>query len=230
MPDSTALNATNCARVSARDQPRERRLAGARRAPEDDRLQAIVLDRLAQRPAGPSSASWPTNSSSVRGRIRSASGAECVGRAASGARARRTGTSDRDRRAVARLRRGSARPAIATFSDSTGGRIGIVTRIVGRVDQRVGQAARPRRRAGAPAGARRSHSRQRRAAARNRGEQRDPAQPALPRQRRAAIGCATAIGSRNVLPIAPRSAFQPNGSAVPAVVMTPVAPQASAAG
>ena len=31
------------------DQPGERRLAGARRAPEDDRLQQVALDGLAQR-------------------------------------------------------------------------------------------------------------------------------------------------------------------------------------
>ena len=34
------------------DDPRERRLAGARRPPEDDRLEQVALDRLAQRPAG----------------------------------------------------------------------------------------------------------------------------------------------------------------------------------
>jgi hypothetical protein len=32
-----------------RDDPRERRLAGARRSPEDDRLQQVALDGLAQR-------------------------------------------------------------------------------------------------------------------------------------------------------------------------------------
>jgi hypothetical protein len=33
------------------DHARERRLAGSRRAPEDDRLQEVALDRLAQRPS-----------------------------------------------------------------------------------------------------------------------------------------------------------------------------------
>ena len=57
------------------DEARERRLAGARRSPEDDRLQQVALDRLAQRPARADRArSWPSTSSSVRGRIRSASG------------------------------------------------------------------------------------------------------------------------------------------------------------
>ena len=52
MPDSTALNETNFARVDARDQARQRRLAGAGRAPEDDRAQPVMVDGLAQRPAG----------------------------------------------------------------------------------------------------------------------------------------------------------------------------------
>ena len=37
------------------------------------------------------------------------------------------------------------------------------------------------------------------------------------------------MGSRNALPMAPRTAFHPNGSAPPGVVTTPVAPPASAA-
>ena len=37
----------------AGDHPRQRRLAGARRAPQDDRSQPVVLDRLAQRPSRP---------------------------------------------------------------------------------------------------------------------------------------------------------------------------------
>ena len=37
----------------AGDQPRQRGLAGARRTPEDHRLQAVLLDGLPQRPAGP---------------------------------------------------------------------------------------------------------------------------------------------------------------------------------
>ena len=57
------------------DDARQRRLAGAGRAPEDDRLQQVALDGLAERFAWASSSSWPTNSSNVRGRIRSARGA-----------------------------------------------------------------------------------------------------------------------------------------------------------
>ena len=45
----------------------------------------------------------------------------------------------------------------------------------------------------------------------------------------APVGCLVAIGTRNVLPMAPRSAFQPNGSAVPSAATRPVAPQPSAA-
>ena len=51
MPASTALKATNSACGEIGDQARERRLAGAGRPPEDDRLQEVALDRLAQRPA-----------------------------------------------------------------------------------------------------------------------------------------------------------------------------------
>ena len=93
IPDRTALNEMKCARVDARDQPRERRLSGARRAPQDDRLQAILsMARRSGRP-GPMSASWPTNSSSVRGRMRSASGA---GACACGSRAARRQTATLD--------------------------------------------------------------------------------------------------------------------------------------
>ena len=49
MPDSTALNDTNRALRRVGDDARERRLAGAGRAPQDDRLQQVALDRLAQR-------------------------------------------------------------------------------------------------------------------------------------------------------------------------------------
>ena len=52
MPERTALKAMKCARVAVGDDARQRRLAGAGRSPEDDRAQAIVLNRLAQRPAG----------------------------------------------------------------------------------------------------------------------------------------------------------------------------------
>ena len=60
---------------AARDQPCQRGLAGARRPPEDQRMQlaASRAPGAAACPA-PSTCSWPTNSSSVRGRMRSASG------------------------------------------------------------------------------------------------------------------------------------------------------------
>ena len=49
MPESTALNEMKWARVTFAIRRAERRLAGAGRAPEDDRLQAILLDRAAER-------------------------------------------------------------------------------------------------------------------------------------------------------------------------------------
>ena len=52
MPASTALKATKCACGRLGDQARERGLAGAGRAPEDDRLQQVALDGLAQRLPG----------------------------------------------------------------------------------------------------------------------------------------------------------------------------------
>ena len=51
MPASTALKATKSRVRQIGDEPRERGLAGARRAPEDDRLQQVALDRFAQRTA-----------------------------------------------------------------------------------------------------------------------------------------------------------------------------------
>ena len=79
MPASTALNGTKCALRRVGDDARERRLAGAGRPPQDDRLQQVALDRRAQRPSRPEERSWPTTSSSVRGRMRSASGADARG-------------------------------------------------------------------------------------------------------------------------------------------------------
>ena len=51
MPASTALKAMNSACGEIGNQARERGLAGAGRAPEDDRLQQVALDGFAQRPA-----------------------------------------------------------------------------------------------------------------------------------------------------------------------------------
>ena len=145
--------------------PRERRLAGAGRPPEDERLQQVALDRLAQR----------------RARARAGPPGRRTRRACAGASARRAARrrggrgglvveesvhasiSDRSSLSVARLRRGrraayppaggrvsfvrcrrasytTAPPATATFSDSTGGHRDRQAR-VGRVDECGAQAA-----------------------------------------------------------------------------------------
>ena len=106
---------------------------------------------------------------------------------------------------------------MATLSDSTGARIGMVRRQSGGRDGVGRQARRPRRRAGSPPG---RADRTSRAACRRAARSpaaRSPARRTAPAI--AAIGWRTAIGIRNVLPIAPRSAFQPNGSAVPSPQM-----------
>ena len=102
-----------CARVALGDQPRQRRLAGAGRAPEDDRLQPVLLDRPAQRPPG-RDAARPGR------RTRRACAAACARRAArDGPACRRRGRSSSNsgsvsedghqaRRADARLRSRSA--------------------------------------------------------------------------------------------------------------------------
>ena len=51
MPDVTALKATKSAPATMREQARQRRLAGAGRAPEDHRVQRAAVERLPQRPA-----------------------------------------------------------------------------------------------------------------------------------------------------------------------------------
>ena len=73
----------------------ERRLAASRRAPEDHRRNRVALDRSAQRAPRPRICSWPTNSSSVCGRIRAASGV-ASGDAKSDGIARRDVTADRE--------------------------------------------------------------------------------------------------------------------------------------
>ena len=55
IPDVTALKATNSAPVTRRQQPRERRLAGAWRAPEDQRVQCAAFDGLRAAGARPTS-------------------------------------------------------------------------------------------------------------------------------------------------------------------------------
>jgi hypothetical protein len=73
MPASTALNGTKCAWVISAI-TRASVSCRARWSPEDDRLEKVAFDRFAQRLPGARMASWPTTSSSVRGRMRSASG------------------------------------------------------------------------------------------------------------------------------------------------------------
>ena len=63
------------------EHPRQRRLAGPGRPVEDHRVRLAGLDRGPQRRRGPSRCVWPTNSSSVRGRMRAASGRSAAGAA-----------------------------------------------------------------------------------------------------------------------------------------------------
>ena len=218
MPDITALNETKCARVTRGDQPRQRRLAGARRAPEDDRLQAVVLDRLAQRTAR---AEQRLLADELVERARAhALGERCRARAYRRARDRRQRDVHRMRFSGSirgrRCREASYRisaAAIATLSDSTGGRIGIVSRSSADATRSSASPA-PSAPSRIAAGRVRSASA---GVVPSRGTVATTVMPARfePRDRRRASGCLMAIGIRNVLPIAPRSAFQPNGSAVP---------------
>ena len=52
MPARTALKGMKSARVSVRDQARERGFADAGRSPQDERLQLVALDLNAQRFSG----------------------------------------------------------------------------------------------------------------------------------------------------------------------------------
>ena len=81
-------------RVGVRgEHPRKRRLPRPRRPVEDHRVRLAGLDRGPQRRAtARAGARWPTNCSSVRGRMRAASGS--VGGRAGGGRAARPGTSN----------------------------------------------------------------------------------------------------------------------------------------
>ena len=123
---------------------------------------------------GPSSSSWPTISSSVRGRIRSASGAGGGGAAS----ARVVEEPAAHRRALAlagaRPRRAAAPPATATFSDSTGGRIGRRTRASAHRQHRCRQ---PVALAAEDAGRAAASGRGRPAGTPSRGVERDDAQP-----------------------------------------------------
>ena len=128
----------------------------------------------------------------------------------------------------ARFVEDAAPAATAALSDSTGARIGIVTRT-------SAAATMPSGRPGAfAADEQRSGPRevgvvQRRAAARRRRDDRARRAAGRRATRRADVVRA-AIGSRSALPIEPRSAFQPNGSRrARRSTTTPVAPAASAA-
>jgi hypothetical protein len=61
------------------EQQRQRGLAAARRPPQDHRVHVPGFDRASQRGAGASRRCWPTISSSVRGRMRSARGLSASG-------------------------------------------------------------------------------------------------------------------------------------------------------
>ncbi len=95
MPDMTALNAMKCARV-ARAITRASVVLPVPGGPHRmiDRSRSCSIAARSGRP-GPRSASWPTMSSSVRGRMRSASGA--AGSTASGSAWRMGGSSSANR-------------------------------------------------------------------------------------------------------------------------------------
>src|SRR5262245_33238091 len=116
--------------------------------------------------------------------------------------------------------------AIATLSDSTGARIGIVIRASLASISEAGRPG-PSPPSRMPQGACRSQW------GRGVPPRGTVAKIRSPSARARCItsgsGCLAATGSLKVLPIAPRSAFQPNGSAQASPATTPVAPQASAA-
>ena len=118
------------------DQARQRRLAGARRSPQDDRLQQVAIDHLAQRPAG-------------RDHIVLAD--DLVERARTHALGQRHGLGVDGRRRVVeqahRLRCAAVvasyrmtAAATAAFSDSTAPLMGMLIARVGGRDHVVGQA------------------------------------------------------------------------------------------
>ena len=73
-PASTADSATKPRVGARREDARQRRLAGARRPPQDHRRQHALRRRAPRMRPGPTRCAWPTNSSRSRGRMRSASG------------------------------------------------------------------------------------------------------------------------------------------------------------
>ena len=181
---------------------------------------------------GASSSSWPTNSSNVRGRIRSASGAAPGGAAAVDGVIREEGIHDR-RSSVARSSRWRLR-----LVDEQGGGDGGVQRLDRRPHRDRSRAGRPRRdarrarpwpsppisSASGPGEVEVEQRRAARAAPRRRRGSRAASRHRWP----SAASRRTAIGSRSALPIEPRSAFQPNGSADARCDDRTVAPAASA--
>ena len=119
MPDITALNAMKCARV-ALAMTRASVVLPVPGGPHRmiDRSRSCSIAARSGRP-GPSSASWPTMSSMVRGRIRSASGA--AGSTASGSAWRTGGSSSANR---------SIRPSPATAPGRDGGLLPLSRRLV----------------------------------------------------------------------------------------------------
>ena len=191
MPASTALNGDEVRLRHLGDDARQRRLAGAGRSPQDDRLEQVALDRLAQRPAGREDLVLADDlveraRPHPLGERRARLAAAALG--AAGPPSRRLPSpkpsgrsrSKRDplmRRAAAARRRRGAPPATATLSDSTGGAIGIVTRSSHARDDLVARGPGLRRRAaGRPCRA----SRRRRGRSPPRGDRGDRAQARRP--------------------------------------------------
>ena len=227
MPASTALNAMKCARVTVRDQARERGLAGAGRPPQDQRLQPVLLDR-AGAAVGPVRAALLADELVERarphalGERRRSDRPAAVERSASSKRDHRTATW----RALAR-----------GFVQHERGGDGHVQRLDRRAhrnrDARVGRrdaarlAARRLRRRAAARRRRKSHSRR---AASRRAARRPASADARGAQRAHRVGdrhaWRSAIGTR--CPSRRAAPSSRTGSAVPAPATTPVAPQASA--
>ena len=225
MPDRTALKAMKCARVAVA-MSRARVVLPVPGGPHrmiDCSLSSWMAFRSGR--PGPISASWPTNSSSVRGRMRSASGADgsIAAGGAPGSSKRFTIDScalarcfvsderrcDADVERLDRGAHGDGQPDVrfveqilrqtATLTAQEHCRGLAQIRLVQRCPRRVGRSRPTGRRVLSPC-------------ARRRGAR-----------------CAMRTGIRNVLPIDPRNAFHPYGSAVPSPATIPVTPQASPA-
>ena len=129
MPDVTALNATNSAPVACAPAAARASSCPCRAGPRGS-ASAARRDRApaaAGRP-GPSRCAWPTNSSSVRGRIRSASGVPGKRRRSSASGATSVTRVSHGVRRHAALRSRISAAVAATLSELTPARIGTVTR------------------------------------------------------------------------------------------------------